>query len=762
MSPKHAILRLPSFVAARGGAVRTAPAVARAAAAAAFALGLALAPPAGATVYYVSSSTGSDGNSGTSAGSPFETIAKVNTLNLQAGDQVRLFCGDIWRDERLFVLDSGTAAQPITVTSHPLACANQPVISGAQPIVGWTLDSGNVYRADLAAGGNAGRFTGGVVELFENGERLPYGRWPNLGTANGGYSTIDAQSGNTITDNQLPAVDWTGAYVQYRSEFWYLFRRNVTADAGNTLTLNAAVSCHGASCVGWGFFLNHHRSTLDQDGEWYYDAGLNRVYVVSTSGPPADGAIEGSVRGDLAVNVEDRSGVIVGGGPTNPLVDVDYVVIDNLEVRNWAGSGIQMGRVQKDDENHNITIRNNTVVDVALFGIRLTTFVFEPDPGNGPVGTRGGRDGLVQNNLIDGANLEGIELYSVDTVVERNTVRNIGLMENLNADGLGCPLNGGGCAIRGNGIRILVEDEVWSGNGNTIRLNRLEQIGWTGIDVKGPFNLIEHNVIVEPASTLAEGAGVRLYDGNVFANTRAHDITVRENVILDPVGETGGVGPPNVGYQWGFGINVDYADDVEVIGNTVRGATSYGVIFSFAQGTATDNVVWNNSTGASGAGHFRVLDAAVGRVTFLRNQVYGRLTNRPLLSIDAQANLLGSDDNYFFNPYTNRLIRSADISTIAMSLPEWQAASGLDLNSSASWFSLTAGEPDLSVLFVNDTEAPVVVPLAEPHFDLDQNVVAGSFTLDPFSSRILITTSAVIFADGFESGDTASWSSTTP
>jgi hypothetical protein len=378
------------------------------------------------------------------------------------------------------------------------------------------------------------------------------------------------------------------------------------------------------------------------------------------------------------------------------------------------------------------------------------------------MGTRGGRDCLVQGNLVDGANLEGIELYSVDTVVERNTVRNIGLMANLNAEGLGCPLNGAGCAIRGNGIRILVENEVWSGNGNTIRLNRIEQVGWTGIDVKGPFNLIEHNVIVEPASTLAEGAGVRLYDGNIFANTRAHDITVRENVILDPVGETGGVGPPNVGYQWGFGINVDYADDVDVIGNTVRGATSYGVIFSFAQGTATDNVVWNNSTGASGAGHFRILDAVNSRVTFLRNQVYGRLTNRPLYSIDTQANLLASDDNHFFNPFTNRLIRSADISTIAMSLPEWQAASGRDLNSSDSWFSLPAGQPDLSVLFVNDTESPLEVPLAEPHFDLDQNVVAGSFTLDPFSSRILITTTAVIFADGFESGGTAAWSDVVP
>lgn len=756
VNPTRAILRRPPAI---RGAVPVAVLV--------LAVALALPPAAGAVTYYVSSSSGNDGNSGTSSGSPFKTIAKVNTLSLGSGDQVRLFCGDIWRAERLVISNSGTAAQPITVTSEPLACPDRPVISGAQPIVGWSLDpgSGNVYRVDLDLGGNAGKFPHGINQLFRNGQRLPHGREPDLNAGNGGYTTIDAQNGTTITDNQLPsAANWTGAYVQHRAAYWYLKRRRVTAHAGTTLTLNEAPICDRPTCVGFGFFLNHHRRTLDQEGEWFFDEANNMVYVVSTSVAPPDNAIEGSVLGlpPPDGDLDDQSGVIVGG-VTPPYIDVDYVVIDNLEVRDWAGNGIQMAEELKLDEDKHITIRNNLVVDVARIGIRLTTFVFNPVF---PItmGIRGGQDGLVQDNVIDGANFDGIEMHSVDTVVERNTIRNIGLLAELTADGLGCELTLNNCAIHGNGIRLLVDDQTLSGTGNTLRLNRIEQVGWTGIDVRGPFNLIEHNVIVEPSVTLAEGAGIRTYDGNVFNNSRAHDITVRENVVLDPVGEYHGMDPARSRF-WGYGINIDYSDAVEVTGNTVAGATAYGLIFTFARGTATGNTLWDNTNGPSGVAHVRVLDTSpnhLSRLALTGNAVYARMANRPLLSIEVLANLTAADNNYYFNPFDNRLVRVSAISPIAMTLSSWQATSGRDGSSSASWFSLTGGQPDPSVLFVNDTETPAAIPLAEPYFDLDQNVVAGSLNLAPFSSRILIGGANVIFNDGFESGDTASWSDVVP
>jgi hypothetical protein len=70
------------------------------------------------STYYVSTS-GSDSNSGTSASSPWKTIAKVNTVNLNAGDSV-LFQGGQTFSGTLNVGsgDSGSSSSPVTFGSY--------------------------------------------------------------------------------------------------------------------------------------------------------------------------------------------------------------------------------------------------------------------------------------------------------------------------------------------------------------------------------------------------------------------------------------------------------------------------------------------------------------------------------------------------------------------------------------------------------------------------------------------------------------------
>src|SRR5579863_4766318 len=64
------------------------------------------------TTYYVSSSAGSDANSGTSLSAPWKTLAKVNAATLQPGDSVLLRRGDVW-NESLVPSASGTQTSPI-------------------------------------------------------------------------------------------------------------------------------------------------------------------------------------------------------------------------------------------------------------------------------------------------------------------------------------------------------------------------------------------------------------------------------------------------------------------------------------------------------------------------------------------------------------------------------------------------------------------------------------------------------------------------
>ena len=61
---------------------------------------LVLSARAGATTYYVSASSGSDANSGTSAAAAWQTVGRVNLQSLQAGDSVLFKRGDVWNDAR--------------------------------------------------------------------------------------------------------------------------------------------------------------------------------------------------------------------------------------------------------------------------------------------------------------------------------------------------------------------------------------------------------------------------------------------------------------------------------------------------------------------------------------------------------------------------------------------------------------------------------------------------------------------------------------
>ena len=66
--------------------------------------------------------------------------------------------------------------------------------------------------------------------------------------------------GNQITDNELPAGNWTGAIVHIKNIRWSMLDRQVTSSSGQTLTLNQGLSClisGWGNCIGWGYFINN-------------------------------------------------------------------------------------------------------------------------------------------------------------------------------------------------------------------------------------------------------------------------------------------------------------------------------------------------------------------------------------------------------------------------------------------------------------------------------------------------------------------------
>ncbi|MHA1360609.1 MAG: PKD domain-containing protein [Candidatus Helarchaeota archaeon] len=97
-----------------------------------------------ATTYYVDATNGNDDNSGTSPGSAWKTIAKVNDSFFNPGDSILFKKGEIWR-ERLSPASSGSSVTPITFASYGIG--NKPIINGADLINNWSAEGSNKWSA---------------------------------------------------------------------------------------------------------------------------------------------------------------------------------------------------------------------------------------------------------------------------------------------------------------------------------------------------------------------------------------------------------------------------------------------------------------------------------------------------------------------------------------------------------------------------------------------------------------------------------------
>mgnify|MGYP001765396517 CR=1 FL=1 len=693
-----------------------------------------------AVTYYVSSSGGSDSNDGLSEAKPFRTIDRVNNLQLQPGEQVLFKCGDTWHGEMLTITHSGAADQPITFSSYPAGCIDQPTIAGTQPVSGWTLVGGNIYAADLSSGANAGKFAYGVNQLFRNGERLTHGRWPNLGTPDGGYSTIDSQpNANKITDNELPPGDWSGAVIHMKSIRWAILNRQVTGSSGTTLTLGSAVDCWGGSCTGWGYFINNHVNTLDLDGEWATSG--NWVYLYSTSGAPANGEVEASV-----ILVDEESFWRSWGGVN--LTDdygtpISYVTVENLRVWGWFRHGIATPTNMHPSEPHHLVIRDNTISDVDGIGLNLETWVWDAEDGRAD-GWRGGYQLTVSGNTIQRANQMGINLYSRASTFTDNTLLDIARIENLGAIGMGCGYDegdssGGVCTEDGDGIRVKIDQAEDTGNSNTFSGNRLERIGYNGFDVFGYGNTFEKNVVRQACISKGDCGGVRTFGRDSLSSSAVHDLTFSQNILVDTIGNTDGC-QSDFDALFGFGFYIDnYSRDITLDGNTVINSTAHGVLFQNSTGTAVNNTLYNNGDNpVYEAGQLYMTDGwnDPTYVSSSTGNIFFGLRPQSRTMATGDANRLGASDyNYYFHPYrANHIYAGSDYNLAA-----WQSASGKDASSLEHWYTQPVGEETRSHIFYNDTSQTKVFDLGYTYYlDLDQNPISGSLSLAPFTSRILI------------------------
>ena len=182
---------------------------------------------------------GDDANPGTIE-SPYLTLGKA-AGEAVAGDVV--FIREGTYEEILAPVNSGQVGNPIIFQSYN---GEKVIISAMDSLSGWTSDSGSIYKTTIPFASL------GQANFVMHEERaLDLARWPNktsddpfdLNTLrNTGGSDGNTISGAYLTENTIPAIDWTGGAVWFYGDKagagWLAWKSTITSSTSGRVNFN--------------------------------------------------------------------------------------------------------------------------------------------------------------------------------------------------------------------------------------------------------------------------------------------------------------------------------------------------------------------------------------------------------------------------------------------------------------------------------------------------------------------------------------------
>jgi hypothetical protein len=247
--------------------------------------------------FYVDPTSGSDGANGTSPGTAFATIGRARTAvdainGSMSGDiVVYLMPGDhlVTSTISLSEADSGTNGHDVIWQAY--GAKGSARLIGGTKVTGWTLDSGNVWKATVPA------TTPRLEAVFENGVRGRLGRHPNSG-----YYTINAKdSGQPKKKFQWKSAETIPAiaaptdvqvFVWPGDRDWSTEIHDVASiDRTNrwiTLTTNIQLAYLADLAAGSRYYIQGARELVDQPGDFYHDRTAGILYYYPRTTPVAN------------------------------------------------------------------------------------------------------------------------------------------------------------------------------------------------------------------------------------------------------------------------------------------------------------------------------------------------------------------------------------------------------------------------------------------------------------------------------------------
>jgi hypothetical protein len=433
-----------------------------------------------ATNYYVSNA-GSDAAAGTSTGTAWQTITKVNASTFASGDSILFRKGDTFYGAIVHTHNS------IIVSSYGTGA--KPIRTGMNTVTGWTSVGGGIYKASTPYAKNSLQ----VVTLDGKPQRLAC-------TPDVGYYYYTASDSTTLQYNFTGAPSYVGGQVVWFLNAFDVKKARITAQSLSAITFAAAKTInpsnpnvsYGTGKANYGFKLQNTESCLTQLGEWRLDSTTKELRMYFGAADPNDYVIQASGI-DTLDNLGSRTGITTIG--------LEYIGANYTAIYSNGGG---TPTVKSCDFNNNL---------IAVWVYRSSTTVV---------------DGCnINNSLSIGAAITNRDRLNVSFT--NNTVDSTGLDV-----GTGCQ-NWDKCL---NGVYIDV-DSTTVGNSNVFTGNTVTYCGASGLEFQGSNWLIQYNLFTWWCRTQQDEGAIYTFVANTTAPTKVYRFrSVLDNICGNAPGAT--------------------------------------------------------------------------------------------------------------------------------------------------------------------------------------------------------------------------------
>jgi len=633
--------------------------------------------------YYVANS-GSDSNNGTSTGTPWQTITKVNAASLNPGDSVLFNRGDTFYGS-LTISHAGTSVNNITFGAYGTGA--NPILTGFVTTSGWVNAGGGIWTYTDSGLGS----TVNVVTV--NGTVQGYGRFPKTG-----YNTYSTFSGTTsITDSGLSnSPSYVGGEVVIRKTHYTLTRGTISGQSSGVITYSAIGGGTQTPTANFGYFIQNHINCCTQLFDWTYNPATYTISMYFGANNPTSYTI-------LASKID----TVVSFSGTGK----NYNYFNNLTVQGGNSYNFNLAYY-----NTNCTITNCNIYYAGIKGVLVNT-----GSQYNTIST------CVFNNCVNNS------IFCADSV--NNTIYNNQINNTAVVPGLAQSSDGS----TGYGAETAITVAYASTcTGNSITYNTITNVGGSGLfGALKTGNTIQYNQVTNTNTVLDDGGGLYFNISGVNSSSNLID----SNIIYSLAGAN--TGTTTSGAALTHGIYFDTASIGFTCSNNVCYNCSYSGMYlhGTSYGAVTGNIFYNNGYTQvymqDNAGTKPNNMTITGNVLFAKSgQLIYFLANYTNITVDLATSIGTINNNAYCRPSgeTNDIVSHYTTDHL-FSLSTWQSTYGYDGGSNITPTNLGNAE-----LFVTNPSTPIQT-LTGTWTDMFGNSKNGTISIPSYSAILLLQTS---------------------